>query len=166
MLHVHHERNQVKIALSLLESKGACVGSLATFRELFGDTSPELTDENALKYADKFDWTWAASNLLTVDNKVEFEKVRAAALAEYEKVCAAALAEYEKLRAAAKAEYEKIRAPALAEYEKLRAAAWAEFAKVRVPALAEYEKLHAAAWAEFAKVRAVTFVRLYVSQFA
>ena len=152
------------IDLALLKSKGACVGSLATFRELFDDTAPELTDENALKYANKFDWEWASCELLTQANRAAYKKVCAQAKAEYDKVCAPAKVEYDKVRAPAWAEYNKVCAAALAEYDKVCALVKAEYDKVCAPAWAEYDKVCAPAKAEYDKVCAVTFVQLYRNQ--
>ena len=51
------------ITLKQLRRAGACEPQVKLFKDTFGE-SAEVTLENALKMADKFDWTWAANNLL------------------------------------------------------------------------------------------------------
>ena len=126
----------MKITKRLLQSKGACASQVALFAEIFPHGA-EITEATCLSVAHKFDWTWAAQNLLSPES-----------YAEYERVCAPANAEYERARAQAYAEYERVRAPAYAEYERIHA-----------PAYAEYERA-AQAYAEYERVCAATFGRL------
>jgi uncharacterized membrane protein YqiK len=113
------------LTLKQLTDADACKPQLALFKDTFGDQA-EVTVELAISVADKFDWTWAANNLLSYP-----------ALAEYHKAKAPALAEYQKAMATAWAEYNKAKAPALAEYQKAMATAWAEYNKAKAPALAK-----------------------------
>ena len=109
------------ISYNLLVFKDACTSQRELFKTHFGDTEVKLTKELVLKFANVFDFEWAAKNLLNPSDLAEYEKVSAPAWAEYVKVCAPA-----------KAEYEKVRAPALAEYKKVCDQAWAEYDKVSV----------------------------------
>lgn len=56
-----------KITLAQLERHGACSEYRGRFEETFG-LSAKVTLELALKHADRFDWSWAADNLLTSAN--------------------------------------------------------------------------------------------------
>ena len=100
----------MRITSEFLRSKGACENQVKLFESLSGD-SLELTEALCVEHANKFDWEWAARNLLSD-----------AAWAEYERVCAPARAEYVRVRDAARAEYERVRDPAWAEYERVCAA--------------------------------------------
>lgn len=56
-----------KITLAQLERHGACSEYRERFEETFG-LSAKVTLELALKHADRFEWGWAADNLLTSAN--------------------------------------------------------------------------------------------------
>ena len=88
----------MKITAALLKRKRACSSQVALFEELFPN-DVEVTEAVCVSVADKFNWDWAAQNLLS-----------ASASAEYERVCAPASAEYERVRASASAEYERVTA--------------------------------------------------------
>ena len=81
------------ITLAMLDAKRPCKEQRNLFAELFLNGTPK-TRRAALaaarKYADKFDWTWAAGIFLHAPARAEYNKVRVAALAEYDKVCAPA----------------------------------------------------------------------------
>jgi len=53
-----------KITSRFLIQKGACDAQIARFILVGGDDL-DLTEELCLKHAEKFNWTWAAYNLLT-----------------------------------------------------------------------------------------------------
>ena len=53
----------MKITKHLLQSKGACASQVALFAETFPHGT-EITEAVCLAVADKFDWNWAAQNLL------------------------------------------------------------------------------------------------------
>lgn len=54
------------ITAKMLEEKGACGDQVKLFRKMFGE-SAVVTVEGCIAVADKFDWYWAASELLTND---------------------------------------------------------------------------------------------------
>ena len=51
------------ITLKQLRLKDACSEQVELFKATFGE-AVEVTMDNAVKYADKFNWTWAAEHLL------------------------------------------------------------------------------------------------------
>ena len=115
------------ITAKRLEELKACQPQIDAFRAIWGDGPAPMTVEAAVDHAEKFDWTWAADNLLS-------RKARA---------------EYDRAIAPARAEYERVEAPAWAEYERrLGTPAWAEYRSVEALAWAEYNRAHARAFAE------------------
>jgi hypothetical protein len=124
------------LKLSTLSGLKACVDQVALFWETFGE-SVRVTEELCLSVSDKFDWMWAAENLLS-----------APAWAEYKRLTDLARAEHERVRAPEWAEYKRITARALVKYERVRARAWAEQELAQVG----YER-----------VRALAFARGYLS---
>ena len=99
----------MKITKRLLQSKGACASQVALFAETFPHGT-EITEAVCLAVADKFDWDWAAQNLLSPESYAEYQRVCAPADAEHQRVCAPAYAEYRRVRAPADAEYQRVRA--------------------------------------------------------
>ena len=128
----------MKITTRMLKSKSACASQVALFEDLFPDGG-EVTEAACVAVFDKFNWDWAARNLLS-----------APAYAEYERVTAPAYAEYQRVRASTYAEYERVRAPAYAEYQRVSASAAAECERVRAPAAAEYKRVTASAFGRLA----------------
>ena len=122
----------MKITKRLLQRKGACSLQVAIFAEIFPHGA-EITEATCLSVAHKFDWTWAAQNLLSPESYAEYKRIRAQANAEYKRVRAPAYAEYERVCAPAYAEYDRVRAQAYAEYERVRAPAYAEYERVCAP---------------------------------
>ena len=120
----------MKITKRLLQIKGACASQVALFAETFPHGT-EITEAVCLAVADKFDWDWAAQNLLSPESYAEYERVRAQADAEYQRVRAQAYAEYQRVCAQADAEYQRVCAPAYAEYQRVCAPAYAEYQRVR-----------------------------------
>ena len=78
----------MKITKRLLQIKGACASQVALFAETFPHET-EITETVCLAVADKFDWGWAAQNLLSPESYAECQRVCAPAYAEYQRVCAA-----------------------------------------------------------------------------
>ena len=78
----------MKITKRRLQIKGACASQVALFAETFPHGT-EITEAVCLAVADKFDWDWAAQNLLSPESYAEYQRVRARAYAEYAHVCAA-----------------------------------------------------------------------------
>ena len=79
------------ITLAQLKSKQACADQQVLFKELFG-TSVMVTEEACVAVADKFDWGWAAQNLLSNSARDQYNKVCATAWSEHIKVCASTFA--------------------------------------------------------------------------
>jgi hypothetical protein len=123
----------MKITKRLLQSKGACASQVALFAETFPHGT-EITEAVCLAVADKFDWNWAAQNLLPPKSDAEYQRVRAQAYAEYQRVCAPADAECLRVRAQAYAECQRVCDQAYAEYQRVCAPADAECQRVRAPA--------------------------------
>ena len=113
-----------KITLTMLKEKGACSSQVNLFEATFGE-EVIVTVARAKKFADKFDWGWAAEAFLT-----------APALAECSRLAAPALAEYDRVRATARAEYDRATGPAWVEYDRVTAAAAAEYDRVTATAFA------------------------------
>ena len=128
----------MKITKRLLQSKGACASQVALFAETFPHGT-EITEAVCLAVADKFDWNWAAQNLLPPKSD-----------AEYQRVCAPADAECQRVRAQAYAEYQRVRAQAYAECQRVCAQANAECQRVCVPAYAEFQRVCAPAFGRLA----------------
>jgi hypothetical protein len=120
----------MKITKHLLQIKGACASQVALFAETFPHGT-EITEAVCLAVADKFDWDWAAQNLLSPESYAEYQRVRAQAYAECERVRAQAYAEYQRVCAQAYAEYQRVRAQADAECERVCAQTDAEYPRVR-----------------------------------
>ena len=117
----------MKVTVALLKRKGARASKIALFKELF-PKGIEITEEVCVSVADKFNWSWAAENLLSAPAYAEYERVTAPAHAEYERVIAPAYAEYERVIAPAYAEYRRVIAPAYAEYRRVQAATFGRLA--------------------------------------
>ena len=88
------------LKLSTLVEHGACSDQTKLFKKMFGN-SVRVTEKLCLSVADKFNFKWAARNLLTLEARAEYDRVAASARAEYERVSASALAEYERVSASA-----------------------------------------------------------------
>ena len=90
---------------TLLEA-GACDWALALFRDLYPEGEAEVSVDNCVAVANRFDWDWAAWNLLPAAAQDEYKRARAAALTEHPTLMyggadAAALIEYNRAKAAA-----------------------------------------------------------------
>ena len=75
------------ITYKMLEAKGACESQASLFKELFPNGAP-LSVEIAVSVADKFDWDWAANNLLTQDGKEAYEEAVAPLYKAYKEAVA------------------------------------------------------------------------------
>ena len=72
------------ITAKLLTEKNACEKHLKLFKRVFKGKSVKMTEANAVKYAQKFNWSWAADNLLlTSKDWNKFNKIQALALTDY-----------------------------------------------------------------------------------
>ena len=134
------------LTIRRLIKAGACTDQVVLFHKTFG-SRVNVTVDRAVAVADKFDFAWAARNLLSSAARADYKRVTAAARADYKRVKAAALADYERVTAPAWADYERVGAAALADYDRVRAAAVADYVRVTAPARADHERVRAAAWA-------------------
>jgi hypothetical protein len=112
------------LKLSTLVEHNACSGQTKLFKKMFGN-SVRVTEKLCLSVADKFNFSWAARNLLTPEALAEYCRVTAPALAEYDRVTASAWAEYDRVAAPAWAEYCRVAMPVWAEYDRVTASAFA-----------------------------------------
>ena len=94
------------ITLKQLRRKGACEPQVQLFKTTFGQ-SAEVNLETALKMADKFDWNWAAANLLPAPAWKAYDEARAQASKAYKEATAPAWKAYEEARAQASKAYDE-----------------------------------------------------------
>lgn len=129
------------ITYSLLVEKQACQSQLYLFEHLFGKVNAiPLTSEVVDKFSSLFSIDWAANNLLTNEDSVEYVKGKAPAYAEYMKVINPAYAEYMKVTVRA---------------------CWEKFMKDKAIAYEEYLKVSDPAYAEYNKAIALIFIEIY-----
>jgi hypothetical protein len=74
----------MKITKEVLESKNACSPHFERFAEMFPQ-GVEPTADLCEKHHHLFKWDWAAANLLSKSEMVEFELIRSAALSEWDR---------------------------------------------------------------------------------
>ena len=110
------------ITLKQLRLKGACWEQADLFKAAFGE-AVEVTMDNALKYADKFDWQWAAEHLLL-----------ATALKAYEEAVAPAEKAYREAKAPVWTAYEEATATAGKAYREAMATVWKAYQEARATA--------------------------------
>jgi hypothetical protein len=113
------------ITADLLEAKGACSDQVRLFRELFPHGAP-LTVAAAVAVADRFDWQWAANNLLSATAWEAYNKATAPASKAYREATAPAWEAYNKARATASKAYREATATASKAYDEARATAFAQ----------------------------------------
>jgi len=138
------------VTVELLKSHDACQDQV----DLFATTFPDgvcVTEAVCLAVADKFDFAWAAENLLPPEARAEYRAKHAPIRAEYKAKSAPIWAEYQAKHAVIWAEYEAKRAPIRAEYEAKDAPILAEYLAKRAPIRAEYEAKRAALFGRIAE---------------
>ena len=131
-----------KITSSLLRAKGACSEQVELFKSLDGD-SLELTEALCLEHAEKFNWGWAAHNLLSRK-----------ALDKYNHAMDVAWTEYENIEDLARAKYNYTVTSAPGKPTQV-------MTDVLSSALAEYNRVVDPAFAKRNHVRASTFFKLW-----
>jgi cell division septum initiation protein DivIVA len=170
------------ITLDALKSAGACADALQHFAAEFGGSTP-VTPALAGKYADQFDWAWAADHLLSAAARAEYETASAGARAEYDRAVALAQAKRNKVVAPARVAREaaatagaaaffnrptRARKDAVAhiwaECDRVLARAWAEYGRAVAPARAEYDRAVALAQAKRNKAYARAWATLYIKE--
>ena len=110
------------ITLKQLRLKGACWEQADLFKAAFGE-AVEVTMDNALKYADKFDWTWAAEHLLPAPSETAYQKAMATAGKAYREAVAPAGKAYRGAKAPVWTAYEEATATAGKAYQEAVATA-------------------------------------------
>jgi hypothetical protein len=112
------------ITVELLRAKGACRGQVDLFAKLFPQGAP-MTVAAAVAVADRFDWNWAAQNLLSATaSKAYYEATATASKAYNEARATASKTYYEAMATASKTYYEAMATASKAYYE-ARATAFA-----------------------------------------
>ena len=134
------------ITLKQLRLKGACWEQAQLFEAAFGE-AVEVTMDNAVKYADKFNWQWAAEHLLL-----------ATALKAYEEAMATAGKAYQKAMATAGKAYREAVAPAGKAYREAMATVWKAYLEAVAPAWKAYEEATAPAGKAYREAKATAFV--------
>jgi hypothetical protein len=99
------------ITLKQLRLKGACWEQADLFKAAFGE-KVEVTMDNAVQYADKFDWTWAAEHLLPAPAWKAYLEAKAPAGKAYQEAVATAGKAYQKAMATVWKAYLEARATA------------------------------------------------------
>ena len=125
------------LTLKQLIKNNACEDQLELFRDTFG-RFVEIEEPLAALYARKFNFEWAAGNLLSAEAYFKYSKVRTDACVKYDKV----------------------RMPAWVEYEKVRDTL---STKERDAAFDKYEKVTWLFCWEYKRTCATTFARLYIT---
>lgn len=123
-----------KITAKLLKDQGACVKQLRAFKQRW-PKGVIPTRELAINHAKRFDWDWAAYNLLSAPALAEYDRIRASAWVEYGRVCASAWGARERVCAPALAEYDRVCGSARAEYDRIRATTFVDCLELAANAL-------------------------------
>jgi hypothetical protein len=103
-----------KLCIKQLTDQSACKDQVDLFRTMFGE-SVNVTQKLCVSVADKFDFEWAASHLLTPSALADYERAKASAQADWERAVAPARADYRRAKGSAQADYERARAKAFAK---------------------------------------------------
>ena len=133
------------ITLKQLRLKGACWEQAQLFEAAFGE-AVEVTMDNAVKYADKFNWQWAAEHLLLATALKAYEEAVAPAEKAYREAAAPALKAYQEAMATAGKAYQEAAAPALKAYQEAAAPALKAYLEAMATALKAYWKAAAPAF--------------------
>jgi len=136
------------ITVALLQKHKACDEQVDLFAATFPD-GVQVTEAVCLAVADKFNFAWAADNLLPPEASAEYSAKHAPIRAEYAAQDAGTWAEYDVRFARYSAEYEAKRDGILAEYWAKLDGIWAEYGA----------KLNGI-WSEYRNQRAALFGRI------
>lgn len=124
----------MKVSAEVLRRLGACGDAVRRFKKLFGMGEVVVTEALCLAHAGKFDWTWAAENLLSEPAWVKYQRVVGPAEDEYERAVGPALAKYKRADARAWAKYERAIEAARGEYKRGVMSAWAAYERAAASA--------------------------------
>src|SRR5579863_7794143 len=100
----------MKITVELLRKKGACKEQMSLFKELFPN-GVIVTKAECLAVADKFNWYWAAHNLLNPNARKAYDEACAHARKAYGEACAPIRKAYYEACAPAYKAYDEACAP-------------------------------------------------------
>ena len=146
----------------MLKRHGACTPQYKLFLKYYGSTrSVEVTEEEAMKHAHDFDWSWAAKKFLNNNQYRLYEEAMEEALKLYNE----AIAEPRKVYNDATKEAWKLYDEAMEEPWKLYNEAMEEALKLYNEAIAEPQKLYKVAIAEPQKVYNEAQVRAFVNAY-
>src|SRR5579863_8838656 len=98
----------MKITVELLRKKGACKEQMSLFKELFPN-GVIVTKAGCLAVADKFNWYWAAHNLLNPNARKAYYEAVAPLSKAYDEACAPINKAYDEAVAIAFAEATKVK---------------------------------------------------------
>jgi hypothetical protein len=138
------------ITLKQLRLKGACWEQADPFKAAFGE-AVEVTMDNALKYADKFDWTWAAEHLLPAPAETAYWEATAPARKAYEEAMATARKAYEEAVAPVWKAYWEAMATAGKAYREAVATAGKAYREATAPVGKAYREAKATAFVNAAR---------------
>jgi len=133
------------ITLKQLRLKGACWEQADLFKAAFGE-AVEVTMDNALKYADKFDWQWAAEHLLPAPAEKAYWEATAPAREAYWEATAPARKAYQEAKATALKAYREAVATSGKAYWKATATAGKAYQEAVATALKAYQEAVATAF--------------------
>ncbi|MFA5900268.1 MAG: hypothetical protein WC829_14280 [Hyphomicrobium sp.] len=67
----------IKVSAAILRRMTACKEQVDVFRAIFGTATVSITEALCVEHADKFDWNWAARNLLPAPLYADYRAKRA-----------------------------------------------------------------------------------------
>jgi hypothetical protein len=96
----------IKVSAAILRRMAACKEQVDVFHTIFGTATVSITETLCVEHANKFNWDWAANNLLP-----------APLYADYKAKITPLYADYEAKRAPLDADYRAKIAPLYADYK-------------------------------------------------
>ena len=132
-----------KFTVDLLErhDRRACNDQILLFRKLFPDGAP-MTVETAVSVAERFDWVWAATNLLSTSGRKAYEEAEAPLLKAYREA----------------------KAPFLKAYEEAVATLWKAYEEAKAPLWKAYEEAEAPFLKAYEEAKARTFAKIFIGE--
>lgn len=112
------------VTLAQLREAGACSNQLALFEKLFGGCA-KVTEQTCLAVYDKFDWDWAAENLLIEPAQNMYQEAERVAWYIYSEAMLSARDTYYKTTIFAWKIYEEAETSNWSTYDKAKAKAFA-----------------------------------------
>ena len=135
------------IALAMLRAKNACDEQLREFERLFGDTPVTVTEELCVQHASRFNWDWAARNLLTAKQRKAYLAFTASTRASYAAAIASEWEAFDTATASAREAYDAATASAREAYDAATASAWEAYDAALANAREARNAATARAWA-------------------